>query len=76
VLWTFDPEHAVFVGALDERLALYQAADDPAAFSGDPAATSERERRHIEAVDLVFAALLLFVEGGLSLLGLGRVRYQ
>ncbi|MBD3368553.1 MAG: glycosyltransferase [Candidatus Eisenbacteria bacterium] len=56
VLWTFDPEHAVFVGTLGERLAVYQAADDPAAFSGDPAATAEGERRHIEAVDLVFAA--------------------
>jgi len=56
VLWTYAPGHAPYVGAFDERIAVYQAADDPAAFSDDPERTAADERRHIEAVDLVFTA--------------------
>jgi len=56
VLWTFSPEHSPYVGAMGERVAVYQAADEPAAFSSDPGATAALERAHIEAVGLVLVA--------------------
>ncbi len=55
VLWTFDPSHASYVGAFDERAAVYHIADDPVSKSRDPSTVLARERRHIESVDLVFA---------------------
>jgi len=56
VLWTYSPEHSPYVGATGERAAVYQAADEPAAFSADPGATASLEREHVEAVDLVLVA--------------------
>jgi glycosyltransferase involved in cell wall biosynthesis len=56
VLWTFAPAHEAYVGALDERLVVYQAADDPRAFSSDPDRTAVQERRLIERADVVFAS--------------------
>ncbi len=56
VVWTFAPEHAACSAGLPASLLIYQAADDPAAMSSDPARTRELEREHIAACDLVFVA--------------------
>ncbi len=56
VVWTFAPEHAACSAGLQASLVVYQAADDPAAMSSDPARTRELEREHITACDLVFVA--------------------
>jgi glycosyltransferase involved in cell wall biosynthesis len=54
VLWTFSPEHAPYVGAVDEALTVYHVADDLPAMSAHPEEVRELERAHADAVDLIF----------------------
>jgi len=56
VVWTFAPEHGACSAGLPASLVVYQAADDPAAMSSDPARCAELEREHIATCDLVFVA--------------------
>jgi glycosyltransferase involved in cell wall biosynthesis len=54
VVWTFAPEHAGCARRLPGDLLVYQAADEPATKSRNPARTTEIEREHIEESDIVF----------------------
>lgn len=56
VVWSFSPEHAGCATRLGAALTVYQAADEPAAKSADPTRTTELEREHIAASDVVFVA--------------------
>jgi len=56
LVWAFAPEHVGYAGRLGERLFVYHAADEPAATSGDPEATSTIERGLIARADLIFVA--------------------
>jgi glycosyltransferase involved in cell wall biosynthesis len=56
IVWSYSPEHMGCVSGLDAALRVYQAADEPAAKSPDPARTSEMEREHIASSDVVFVA--------------------
>jgi glycosyltransferase involved in cell wall biosynthesis len=56
VVWSFAPEHTACARALRGELIVYQAADEPAAMSRNPARTAELEREHIGLSDLVFVA--------------------
>ncbi|MBN2564882.1 MAG: glycosyltransferase [Candidatus Eisenbacteria bacterium] len=54
VVWSFAPEHAGCSRALAGVLSVYQAADEPATKSRNPARTTEIEREHIRNCDIVF----------------------
>lgn len=56
IVWTFAPEHAGCSSGLGGELLVYQAADEPATKSRNPARTTEIERRHISESDIVFVA--------------------
>ncbi len=62
VVWSFSPEHAGCARQLDAALTVYQAADEPAAKSSDPARTREMEGEHIAASDVVFVASAALLE--------------
>ena len=67
VVWSFSPEHAGCSTELDAALTVYQAADEPAAKSPDPARTTAMERDHIAASDIVFVASAALLEARKSL---------
>ena len=67
IVWSFSPEHAGCQTELDAALTVYQAADEPAAKSPDPARTTEMERAHIAASDIVFVASAALLEARKSL---------
>jgi UDP-galactopyranose mutase len=70
IVWSYSPEHAGCASRLDATLRVYQAADEPAAKSPDPARTSEMEREHIAASDVVFVASAALLD---ARKGLGNV---
>ena len=67
VVWSFSPEHAGCTTELDAALTVYQAADEPAAKSPDPARTTDMEREHIAASDVVLVASAALLEARKSL---------
>jgi len=73
VVWTFAPEQRAALSALDPALTVYQAADDPAAMSPDPARTEELERDHVASSDVVFAVSAALCRGRESLAKVHRV---
>jgi hypothetical protein len=56
IVWSYSPEHMGCTDELDAALRVYQAADEPAAKSPEPARTTEMEREHIAGSDVVFVA--------------------